>query len=112
MPGDPLAIPRPLAEKVRAPGNDVLAEQILNPRHHPGMRQEIVNAPITEMRGADRVAIAARRERPCQEFIKVSANVCDLVFTENANPGEIAVAVESGNLFRGESGGVLGRRRM
>jgi hypothetical protein len=76
------------------------------------MRQDIVNAPIAKVRGADGVAIAARSQRPRQEFIKIRSDTGNLVFIENTNAGHISVAIKSCNLPRRERDWTLCGGRM
>src|SRR6266481_5146224 len=64
------------------------------------------------MRRADGIAVAARSQRACQQFIEVAADAGNLLITENPNSFQIAVAIESRDLFRRQGLRVLGRGRM
>jgi hypothetical protein len=72
----------------------------------------VVNAPIAEVCGADRVTIAACGQRPRQEFIKITPDTGNLFFIEDANVGQVSVAVKSCNLPRRERYGTLCSGRM
>src|ERR1700730_3551670 len=112
MPGDSFAISRHFAKEMRTPGNYVFADQVLDAGHNTVVRQDVVNTSIAEVRRADRVAVAACGERPGQQFIKVTTDAGYLFFIEDANPGQVTVAIKSCNLLRGQSCRTLGRRRM
>src|SRR5277367_3258260 len=112
MPGDPFAIARHFAKEMGTPGNHVLADQVLDAGHNERMRQDVVNTSIAEVSRADRVAVAPCCEGLCQQFIKVTTNAGYLFFIENANAGQVTVAIKSRNLLRGQSCGTLCSRRM
>ena len=42
------------------------------------MRQQIVDAPVAKVRGADGIAVAAGRQRARQQFVKVLPDAGDL----------------------------------
>src|SRR5580704_6007353 len=112
MPGDPFAISRHFAKEVRTPGNHILANQVLDAGHNTRIRQDVVNTPIAEVRRADGVAVAPRGERSGQQIIKVTTDAGYLFLLEDANAGEVTVAIKGGNLFRSQNCGMLRRRRM
>src|SRR5580704_4154148 len=112
MPGDPFAISRHFAKEMRTPGNHVLANQVLDAGHNTSIRQNVVNPSIAEVRRADRVAVASCGERSGQQFIKVTADARYLFFIEDANAGQVTVAIKRCNLLRGQSCGALVSRRM
>jgi hypothetical protein len=112
MPGDPFAIARHFAKEMRAPGNHVLANQVLDTGHNTRICQDVVNPSMAEMRRGDRVAVAPCGKRPGQQFIKVRTDAGYLVLIEDANAGQVTVAIKSCNLLRGQSCGTLGGGRM
>lgn len=63
MPGDALPISRHLAEEMRTPGNHVLAEQVPNWGDNARMCEDVINAAITKMRGADGITVPAGGQR-------------------------------------------------
>src|ERR1700722_9815028 len=112
MPGDPFPISRHFAEEVRAPATHVLADQVLDASHNTGIRQDVVNTSMTKVRRADGIAVAPCGKRPSQQLIKVTTDAGYLFCIEDPNAGQVTIAVESCNLLRGQSRGMLGRRRM
>src|SRR5271170_6271595 len=112
MPGDPFAISGHFAKEMRAPGNHVLANQVLDAGHNARIRQDVVNTTMAEVRRGDRVAVAARGERPGQQFIKVATDSGYLFVIEDANPGQITFAIKSCNLLWCQRYGMLVSRRM
>src|ERR1700722_9265177 len=112
MPGDSFAISRHFAKEMGTPGNHVLANQVLDAGHNTRVRQDIVNTSIAEGRRADRVAVAPCGERPGQQFIKVPTDAGYLFFIEDANAGQVTVAIKSCDLLRGENFRTLGSRGM
>ncbi len=108
VPRDALAVAGHFAKEVRTPCNHVLADQVLHTGENAGVGKKVVNAPIAQVCRADRVAVLARGESRGQQFIEVATDGGNLVLAENSNTGEVAVAIESGDLLRREGGGVLG----
>src|SRR5260370_25271369 len=103
MPGDAFAIPRHFAKEMRTPGNHVLANQVLDAGHNTGIRQDIVNTPIAEVRCADGVAVAPRGKRSGQQLIKVTTDAGYLFLVEDANAGQVTVPIKGCNLLRGQN---------
>src|SRR5580698_6919572 len=112
MPGDPFAISGNFAKEMRTPGNHVLANQVLDAGHNTRISQDVVDPSIAEMRRADGVAVTPGGERAGQQFIKVKTDAGYLFFLEDANAGQVAVAIKSRNLLRGQNCRMLGSRRM
>ena len=83
-----------LAEVVRPPADDVLAEQVPDVGHDARVRQEVVDAAVSQVRRADRVTVAALGQHAGQQRVEVATVLGDLLLAENANPLEVAVAVE------------------
>src|ERR1700748_2459242 len=61
---------------------------------------------------ANGIAISASSQRPRQKFIKVTADVGDLRFAKNPDFREIAVLIETGDLFSSQSFWIFRCRRM
>jgi hypothetical protein len=112
MPGDPFAISRHFAKEMRTPGNDVLANQVLDAGHNTRIREDVVNTSMAEMRRADRIAVAPCSERSGQQLIKVTTDAGYLFFFEDANAGQVTVAIKGCNLLQSQNCGTLGRRGM
>ena len=112
MPRDPFAVARHFAEEMRTPADGVVANQVIDAGHNPRMRQEVVDTCMAQVRRDDRVAVAPCCERPGQQFIKVTTDAGYLMFIEDANAGQVTVAIKSCNLLRGERCGTLRSRRM
>jgi len=85
VPGDSFAVSGHFAKEVRAPCDHVLAQQVFDAGYDAWMRQDVVNAPVLEVRRADRIAIAARSQRFRQQFIKVMPYAGNLLLIENPN---------------------------
>src|ERR1700679_2496919 len=97
---------------MRTPPNHVFANQVLDAGHNTSIRQHVVNTSITEVRRADRVAVAPCGQRPGQQFIEVAADAGYLLVIEDPNTGHVTVAIKRRNLLRSQSRGMLGSRRM
>ena len=76
------------------------------------MRQQIVNPPVAKVRGADGIAVAAGRQRARQQVVEVASNGGDLLLAEDADPFQIAVAIEGRHLVRGQRPWILYGGRM
>ena len=59
VPGDLFAVVGHLAEEVRAPADDVFAEQVADVGNHAGVGEEVPRDAVFEVRGADRIAVFA-----------------------------------------------------
>src|SRR5579862_2460959 len=112
MPGDPFAISRHFAKEMRTPANHVLANQVLDARHNPRIREDVVNTSIAEVSRADRVAVAPCSKRPGQQFIKVTTDAGYLFFIEDPNSGQVAVTIKSCNLLCSQNYRTRGCRTM
>ena len=112
MPRNSFAIARHFAKEMRTPANRVVANQVLDAGHNARLRQEVLDTSIAQVRRGDRVAVAACGERPGQQFVEVTADADYLFLVEDANTGQVTVAIKSCNLLRGENCGMLGSRRM
>jgi len=62
MPRDKLAITGHFAKIVRAPANDIFAQNIFDTRNDLGMSDEIIDSAIGQVGCADGVAIAPSRD--------------------------------------------------
>lgn len=100
MPGDGFAVVRHFAEEMRAPADDVFAEDVAHDRDDGGMREQVVNASVCEVCGADGVGVAACGDDLGEQGVKVSAKIADFGFAENADLFEIAIAIVSGDVRR------------
>src|SRR6266581_3390833 len=107
MPGDPFAISGHLTEEVRAPRDHVLAQQVLHTLYNARLGQQIVDAAVPEMRCADRIAVAAGRQRPGEQLIEVVSNTGDLIFAEDSDPLQITAGIERTNQFAGQPSWIL-----
>jgi len=63
VPGDALAVAWHFAEEVRAPTDDVLAQQVAGDSHDPSIGQYVVDPAVAEMGGGDGLAVSAGGER-------------------------------------------------
>lgn len=63
MSGHSFAIVRHLAKEVRAPADDVRAQQILHIGNDPRIAQNVVHSPMLQVSTADGIAITAAGER-------------------------------------------------
>src|SRR5574341_434847 len=99
MPAHPLAIVRHLAEVMRSPSDHVLSEQVFDYSYDAWMREQIVDFSVFQMRGADRITVAAFGDHARQQLVEITAMRGDLVFVEDADAFEKAVAVERFDLF-------------
>src|ERR1700721_1505940 len=103
MPANTFAISRHFAKEMRTPGHHILANQVLDAGHNPSVRQDVVNPSIAEVRRGDRIAVASRGERPGQQLIKVTTDDGYLLLIEDADAGQVTVAIKSCDLLRGQS---------
>src|SRR5581483_6235116 len=107
MPGDSFAVSRHLAEEMRAPGDHILTEQVLDTGNNARICQDVINAAIAKMRRADGVTIAARGQGSCQKFIEVTPDGSNLFSIEDPNARQVPVAIEGGNLLARKRCGML-----
>src|SRR5262249_15633846 len=94
VPRDALAVAGHLAEEVRAPGDDVLTQQVGNVRHDPRMGEQVVDTAVAEMRRADRVAVATGGEGAGEQIVEVGADLVDLREGENPDALQVPVVVK------------------
>src|ERR1700722_17805762 len=99
MPRDPFPVSRHLAEEVRSPGDHILPDQILNPIHNAPIRQNVINAAITQVRRTDGVTVSAFGYSLREQLVEIPADAHHFVFAEYLNVRHIAITVESRNLF-------------
>ena len=71
-----------------------------------GMVHEVIDLGELEMRRTEGKAAIASGHDPSQLLVKKGSVLGDLSVVENAKALEVAVAVESGDLFGREGGGV------
>ena len=76
------------------------------------IRQHVVNPAIAKVRRADRIAVTPGGQRPGQQFVKVTTDTRNLLCIEDSNAGQVAVAIKSCYLLRGQSCGMLGSGRV
>src|SRR5262252_3214865 len=111
MPGYAFTISRHFAEEMRAPGNHIVAQQVLYTSHNTGVRQDVVNAAMAEVGRANRIAVTAGGQRFRQKVIEVTPDAGNFFFVEDANASQIAVVIEDSDLIPCENRRVLGCRR-
>src|SRR5262249_8506709 len=99
MPANPLAVARHLAEIVRSPSDDVLAQQVFDDGHDTQMREQIVDLRVFQMRRTDRIAVAYGSDDSFEQAVEVAAMRGDLISIENVNAFEKTVAVERSDLL-------------
>ena len=63
---------RHLAEVMRTPAHDIVAENVLDVRHNPRVGEQVVDPAIGQVRGADRVTILASGQNAGQQLIKIA----------------------------------------
>src|SRR6478672_9803862 len=66
------------------------------------MSQKVVDPSVAKVRGADGIAVATGGQRACQQVVEVASDGGDLLLAEDPDPFQIAVAIESRHLVRGQ----------
>ena len=112
MPGHALAVAGHLAEKMRAPADHILPEQIFNDAHKARVRQHVIDAPVAKMRGGNRIAVSARCQRFRQQIVEVAPDFCNFFRIEDANAGQVSIAIERLDLLPRERRRMSSGRRM
>lgn len=106
VPGDRFSVMRHFAEEVRAPADDVLAQQITYAVDNPGVCENIVDFAILQMGRADRIAVPAGCNHSREEIIEVGANLKNLRLVKNRDWSDITFGIELFNLRVPESLGL------
>jgi len=100
MPRHLLAIPRHLAEEMRSPADDILADEVFHARDNFLIREDVPHAAILEMSRADGITIAPRRDDLREEIVEIPPNRGDVVVGVNPNPLDVPFPIELLDLFR------------
>ena len=106
MPRDAFAVAGEFAEKMGAPADDVGSEEVADAGDDARVSEEVVDAAMLEMGGADGVAVAAGSEGLFEEAIEVCAAACNFGVVKNIDGGDVAFGVKVVDLFAAERGGL------
>jgi len=100
VPGHPFAVAGHFAEKVRPPGDHILAQQVFDDRDQAPVREQVVDVTVLEVSRAYGITVAAGGKDASQECIEVAAVGLGLLLVENAEALEESVTVELFDLPR------------
>ena len=106
VPRDAFAVAGEFAEKMGAPADDVGSEEVADAGDDARVSEEVVDAAMLEMGGADRIAVAAGSEGLFEEAIEVCAATCNFDVVENIDGSDVAFGVKVVDLFAGKRGGL------
>ena len=107
MPRDGGAVLGHLAEVVRGEADQFGAEEIVDVGENLGMVHEVIDFGEFEMRRTEGKAAIASGHDLSQLLVKKGSVLGNLSVVENAKALEVAVAIESGDLFGSEGSGVV-----
>ena len=102
MPRYAFAISGHFAKKMRSPANNVRPKQILHTANDARVGEEIINAAIFQMSGANGVAVTTFSDGLLKKAIKVGAQIISFGTIEYTDGPDKSVFVEVGNIFAGE----------
>lgn len=94
MPRHLLPIPRHFAEKMGAPANDILSQQILNTGHNFGRFEQVIDSPILHVRRTDRITVLARSQRSSENVVEINAKRGCLFIRKKINGPNKAEAIK------------------
>ena len=106
MPRDAFAVAGEFAKEMGAPTDDVGPEEVADAGNDAGVSEEVVDAAMLEMGGADGVAVAAGSEGLFEEAIEVCTVACNFGVVENIDGSDVAFGVKVVDLFAAERGGL------
>ena len=79
---------------MRAPADDIFANQVLDGGDNAGVGQNIMHTPVIQMCGADAVAAAAGGQDARQKIIEVCTQFGDFRVIENRHRRDVALLVK------------------
>ena len=104
MPRYRLAVPGHFTKEMRAPADDIFANQVLDGGDNAGVGQNIMHTPVIQMCGADAVAVAAGGKMRVRRSSKYARSSVFRVI-ENRHRRDVALLVRVRDLPRRECSG-------